>query len=40
MNGIGVGRMDGVYLYHWYRADGDDHVRKAMNIHPHALGRK
>ena len=39
VNGIKVGRMNGVYLYHWYRADGDDHVRKAMSIHPHALKR-
>lgn len=39
VNGIKVGRMNGVYLYHWYRADGDDHVQKAMRAHPHALYR-
>lgn len=27
--GIKVGRMNGVYLYHWYRADGDNHVKEA-----------
>jgi GT2 family glycosyltransferase len=40
IKGVKVGRMDGVYLYHWYRADGRDHVDKAMSFHPHALGRK
>jgi len=40
VNGIGVGRMDGVYLYHWYRAGGREHVDKAMSHYPHALGRK
>lgn len=40
LNGVNVGRMDGVYLYHWYRADGRKHVDDAMSIHPHALGRK
>lgn len=40
IHGVKVGRMDGVYLYHWYRANGREHVDKAMSIHPHALGRK
>lgn len=38
-NGVGVGMMEGVYLYHWYRADGTEHVDNAMSHHPHALGR-
>ena len=40
INNIKVGRMNGVYLYHWYRAGGREHVDKAMNNHPWALGKK
>lgn len=29
-NNIKVGLMQGVYLYHWYRADGNNHVVEAM----------
>lgn len=32
-NNIKVGRMDGFYLYHWYRADGSEHVNEANKIH-------
>lgn len=32
-NGVSVGRMDGVYVYHWYRGDGDmQHVIEAQQL--------
>ena len=40
VNNIPVGLINGVYLYHWYRAEGADHVHNAMKHHPNALGKQ